>query len=515
MKKLLLIIVAIVILVPVGLAAWLLFFFDANNYKNQIEAGFRKATGREISISGELSASVFPRIALTTGAITVGNAPGFDDTPFASIQGSSISLALMPLLGGEIEMDKLVLDGVRANLVTRADGTTNWGDLAGGGGTAAAAEEPAATDDSGKAIGALAIGGIELKDANIVWDDRSTKTKIDLRDMNLETGAISFEESIPVSFSTEFDMNNGELRGKKHVKTDVRINRGLDRITLSDLDATVEASGSLLEGGTLNTEVTTGADIDLSSELIRLKDTRAVIELAGGALGDTRAKTVLSSAISIDMKAQKITLAGTELVLDADGELLDGGDMNATVKSDILVDLDGQTVTSRMVDVVVDLASDMVPVNPMQATIHSPLSMKLDELAIDLPRMQYRIPGSQGTGSLKLSKFDQPLPAVALTLDTPEFNADPWLGAPATGSVSSRFRSRKSDLSRVNGGVARLSHAAASTMTNCDGSTTDICAARKIGFTNPIATDQNNANEYKSTQCNKCRGQENHCPTIF
>ncbi len=54
------------------------------------------------------------------------NAPGFGDAPLAAIKGSKIHLKLKPLLSGEVEMDTVVLEGVNANLVTLANGKTNW-----------------------------------------------------------------------------------------------------------------------------------------------------------------------------------------------------------------------------------------------------------------------------------------------------------------------------------------------------------------------------------------------------
>lgn len=469
MKRLFLIILAIIIIVPVGLGIWLMYFFDANNYRSQIESGFNKATGRDMQISGELSATLFPRIGIETGAITVGNAEGFGDAPFASIQGSNVSLALLPLLKGEVEMDKLMLDGVQANLITLPDGKTNWDDLAGGAEEDTPKQKPSG-DDTGKAIGALAIGGVELKNADITWDDQSAGTKIELTKLNLETGAISFDESIPVKFSTDFVMNGGELAGNKQVSTKITINRDLDKVVLSNLDATVDATGTLLEGGKLNTKVSSDVDVDLGSEIILMKAAKLTVGMNGGAtLGDTRTNTSFTTEIKINLASQKITLSGTDLLIDADGEMLQGGKMNAkaksnidvdlatqkvtlagtdlvvdmdgpmleggtlnaTVKSDIFVDLDKMMLTSESIDTVINLASSMVPVNPMKATLNSPLTVNLNELAIDLPKMKYSIPGSQGTGSLKLSKFNQPMPAVVLVLDTPEFIADPWLGEEA------------------------------------------------------------------------------------
>ena len=122
MKRLIYTLLILIILVPAGVAVFLLYFFDPNDYRGQIESGFNKATGRTMQISGDLGMTLFPRIGISTGGITVSNAEGFGDAPFASIESSSVSLALLPLLSGDIEMDKLMLDGVQANLITLPGG---------------------------------------------------------------------------------------------------------------------------------------------------------------------------------------------------------------------------------------------------------------------------------------------------------------------------------------------------------------------------------------------------------
>ena len=195
MKRLLLILLAIIILVPLAIVAWLALFFDANDYRDEISSGFKNSTGRDITIAGDLKTSFFPWIGIETGALEVANAPGFGDAPLAAIKGSKIHLKLKPLLSGEVEMDTVVLEGVNANLVTLANGKTNWefagSEAADDKGKAGKASD--SSDDAGKALAALAIGGLQMKNASITWDDRKGATKLVMSNLNLETGAIAFD----------------------------------------------------------------------------------------------------------------------------------------------------------------------------------------------------------------------------------------------------------------------------------------------------------------------------------
>ena len=357
MKRLLLILVAIIILVPLAIVAWLALFFDANDYREQMADGFQKATGREINIAGELNTSFFPWIGIQTGAIEVANAPGFGDAPLAAIKGSKIHLKLKPLFSGEIEMDTVILDGLQANLVTLADGKTNWEFTAARSSDSdEKTDEKTSSDEAGKALAALAIGGIEMKDASITWDDRKGGTKLDLTTMNLETGAISFDTPIAVSFSTGFAVNGDEMKGTMKASTGVKLASDLQKVNLNKLNLDIDATGTALEGGQLKTGV----------------------------------------------------------------------------KSDVDVDLAAQLVSSDKLTFVMDLAGDIAPVNPMKVAVNSPLKINLASMVIDLPTMQYSIPGSEGNGSLNLSNLDKPMPTIKLKLETEKFDATPWMGKETT-----------------------------------------------------------------------------------
>jgi AsmA protein len=352
MKRLLLILLAIIILVPLVIVSWLTLFFDANDYREQMADGFKKATGREISIAGDLSTSFFPWIGIETGALEVANAPGFGDEPLAAIKSSKIHLKLKPLFSGEVEMDTVVLDGVKANLVTLANGKTNWEFEDGKDAGDTSADKPSESpDDAGKALAALAIGGVQMKNASITWDDRKGATKLVMGNLNLETGAIAFEAPIDVTFSSDFAVNGDEMVGKMTANTDITLSKDLQNVKLSGLKVDVESTGSLLEGGKLKTSFNSDIDVDLAAQLV---------------------------------SSEKITYT-------------------------------------------INLAGDIAPVNPMDVSLESPMKMNLASMIIDLPSMQYSIPGSKGTGSLKLSNLDKPMPTVKLTLATDRFDATPWM----------------------------------------------------------------------------------------
>ena len=90
MKKILLIALAVVIgligLAVVSIGLW----FDPNDYRGDAEAAFQRATGRELHLTGRLSVSLLPWLAVETGAASIANRPGFGATPFASLREARV-----------------------------------------------------------------------------------------------------------------------------------------------------------------------------------------------------------------------------------------------------------------------------------------------------------------------------------------------------------------------------------------------------------------------------------------
>ena len=100
-------------------------------------------------------------------------------------------------------MDTVRLTGLRLNLARAADGSTNWDDLTGSDEVAGdGRDEAAPTDDSGgELLGGLAIGGVEVTGAQLVWDDRSANSRYEVSDLSFTTGAIEPGEPFDLDLS--------------------------------------------------------------------------------------------------------------------------------------------------------------------------------------------------------------------------------------------------------------------------------------------------------------------------
>ena len=114
---------AVLLLITAG-AGWLLF--DPNDYRGTIAEEFRRATGRELAIEGQIRLRIWPRPSLQVSDLVIANSPGASRPEFITIADVGLDLALRPLLGGRLEFTRVKLSGLDALLETDAEGIGNW-----------------------------------------------------------------------------------------------------------------------------------------------------------------------------------------------------------------------------------------------------------------------------------------------------------------------------------------------------------------------------------------------------
>lgn len=99
---------------------------DWNDYKTEIAAEVRKATGRTLVISGDLEFTVLPAPHLRISGARLSNAPGATAAHMVSLKELRVSVALLALLQGDIEIGHVDLIDPVIELEKLPDGRMNW-----------------------------------------------------------------------------------------------------------------------------------------------------------------------------------------------------------------------------------------------------------------------------------------------------------------------------------------------------------------------------------------------------
>jgi AsmA protein len=259
---------AVVVVVAVAAAIIIPLVVDPNDYRDEISAAVKKHTGRELLIEGKIELSLFPWLGVRLGAMQLSNAAGFGPEPFARIGTADVRVRLLPLLRREVEMEKIVLHGLQANLGRRADGSTNWDDLIGAAaGTAApAVKEAPAPAQPAAALGALALGGIELRDAKAVWDDRMADARYTIDNLQLTSSIATLDEPFDVMLEFDVDSSQPQLRGHIRVASHVTLALQEQKYRLDATTLAADMQGAMIPGGKASVRMQADVQADLAAQ---------------------------------------------------------------------------------------------------------------------------------------------------------------------------------------------------------------------------------------------------------
>ena len=108
-----------------AIAAFVLTF-DANDYRRFVEEAVSEALGRAVRISGDLEITPALVPTLAVNEVTIANPAWASEPTMASAGRLEVTVALLPLLDGVIQVRDVVLERVDASLQRGLDGRGNW-----------------------------------------------------------------------------------------------------------------------------------------------------------------------------------------------------------------------------------------------------------------------------------------------------------------------------------------------------------------------------------------------------
>lgn len=116
-----LIVLSVIALIAI---ATLLFWVDPNRYRSTIENLAHEKANISLQIKGDLTWKILPRLGISIGQTSI--APALTpDEKIASVDQMELSLKLWPLIQGNLEIDRLLLDGLDIHLMTDENGVKN------------------------------------------------------------------------------------------------------------------------------------------------------------------------------------------------------------------------------------------------------------------------------------------------------------------------------------------------------------------------------------------------------
>ncbi|MDO4637446.1 MAG: AsmA family protein [Lautropia sp.] len=226
------------------IAAVAVSFVDVNYFKPQIARFVETRYHRTLSFDGNLKLSIFPSVGVTLPVVRLSE-PGHADREAASLKGARVSVALLPLLKGQVQADSVTLDGLKAKVVRLPDGHLSIDDLLGGQPEAGA--QPAPEEGKSAATPVFHVNGVTLTNAQIVFDDRQAAQTYTLERVNLETGPLANVIETPLTMSLGFAATTPEARGDFTLKGQLSIDLEHNRFGVSDMTAGMKGAIDTLQ----------------------------------------------------------------------------------------------------------------------------------------------------------------------------------------------------------------------------------------------------------------------------
>ena len=347
-----LLVIVVAVLFAVG------YLFNPNDYKGQISAAVAKATGRTLTLDGNLALSTFPTVRIQIGSATLSNAPGFGSAPMAKIGGAELKVSLWPLLFGKVEIGQARLSGLELNLSRDARGRNNWQDL--GGGKAGTPAGAAPSSGSGTTNLDLGVDSLEIDDARVTWNDASTGSKWELTGFGLNAKGFGVGKKFPLDM--RFALAGADVAVKVTASMEATITLASDEYKLDKLVTKISGSGKGWPGGQGDATLKIDSlDANLGQEALDLNGLSLTVLgiTTTGSLKGTKLMSNLSLSGAVDIQQfdpQNVLGALKVKVETADSKVLHSASAKAnflynskqTALNDMQLKLDDSTLTGRV-----------------------------------------------------------------------------------------------------------------------------------------------------------------------
>lgn len=375
------IIIALVVIIALALFA-LTQFVDPNDFKPQIRQVAHEQANLTLAIEGNLGWTFWPSLGVSIGKTEA--RIGDNKKLFAGIDQAEASVAVWPLLFGNVKLDGIKLDGLQLHLVQNKSGA-NWEQI---GPIDKKAATPAATTTAPKADATpleipVTIPQVSISNAAISYDDNTSNTHINVSHINLDAKNVNLQSSaaFPVKLSLRYQDNSNRIDLSFTAQTSLDLANNHYRLAPMTLDAKIAG----VVPKTVSVHLQQTVDANLDTGIVKLTDMAlsAAGVKAGGHVnvaGLNDGKISLAGQLSIPpFDANKVLEnIGHAPIKTSDPDALSQVSLNATFKgpagsamiNPLVIKLDSSTLKGSAglanIDtqqIVFDLALDKITLN--------------------------------------------------------------------------------------------------------------------------------------------------------
>ncbi len=219
-----------------GLIIAVVKLFDPNQFKDQIVRYVHERTQRELVLDGELTMRYFPKVGLESGKASLSQRRSARE--FASIERARVTLAWLPLLRGRMQVDRIEVEGLKAQLVRFKDGSSNvddlWHDLT--------------TLDAAQ----IDLDSVRLLNARIEWHDEGMWQRGALHELFVDVGRIADGVPAPLLAGARVDAPAAGIDARLQLKGRLMFDAAAGRLELARIESRLEGKALGIHNATLS-----------------------------------------------------------------------------------------------------------------------------------------------------------------------------------------------------------------------------------------------------------------------
>ena len=383
----------VVVLVAAGIAVASMRF-DGNRIKAELAKAVQETKQRTLKIDGELGLSFWPNVGVTLGKLSLSERGSAQE--FASVDSARVSVAVMPLLSGNIVANTVEVSGAKAVLVKHKDGGLNVDDLLAKGDKEIKAESRPVHID---------IAGVRIANTQLTWHDEKAGSTVTVSGLDLSTGRVQADSGTKVFLVDALSL---AVKGKLDADSfDIKLQA--PRISIAP-----DKSGS--DTVTLSA-VLSGAQRNVTIKL-----------LLSGIEGGAQALRIGKLALDLDAKTGEASLKGT-------------------LNSALSADLEQQTAALQKLSGEVTVAHPQMPMKQLKLPLNGNVRADLGKQSAS-GNVSTQFDESRIAFKFDIAKF-APL-ALGFDLDIDKLNVDKYL-PPKKDSGEKTAGESKIDLSALKG----------------------------------------------------------------
>ncbi len=206
-------IVGVLIVAVVVAVVAVLMSTDFNSYKPEIIAEAKKATGRDLKIDGDIGLAISLTPSLAVSGVSFSNAAWGSQPDMAKVERFEAQIAILPLLSGTIDVQKIVLIGADILIEKNEKGEFNFA-FEPEGDAAAVAAPSEASDSSGGGATIPVIRAVTVEKARLIYKDAGTKQTITMVVDELTLKGDGLDSPLDLNFEGSYNDNPIAMTGQ-------------------------------------------------------------------------------------------------------------------------------------------------------------------------------------------------------------------------------------------------------------------------------------------------------------